>query len=66
MSKQPPKPKPNEIKHRLREQGHTLKSFAELHGFKYKAVSEVVRGIRRGNFGDGRRIRLALGLPVSE
>ena len=52
----------NQIKHRLRQQGHTLKSWAEAHQFKYRDVSDVVRGVRRGNFGVGRDISLALGL----
>lgn len=55
---------PNQIKHDLRKQGITLKSFAEKHGFKYRDVSDVVRGIRLGNYGVGRDIRIALGLPV--
>jgi len=53
-----------EIKHRLREQGQTLKSFADAHGFRYRTVREVVAGIRRGHYGEGRKVRLALGLPV--
>lgn len=63
MSKQTPNA--NEIKQRLRrEHGMTLRDFAEKHGFSYRSVSDVVRGIRRGNFGMGREIRLKLGLPV--
>lgn len=59
-------PNANQIKHNLRKQGHTLKSWSEAHGFKYRDVSEVIRGIRRGNYGTGRDIRLKLGLPVDE
>lgn len=58
-------PTPNEIKHRLRQQGQTLKSFAAAHGFKYRTVSDVVRGIRTGNYGEGREVRQKLGLPVN-
>ena len=43
---------------------HTLKSWAEANGFKYRDVSEVIRGIRRGNYGTGRDIRIKLGLPL--
>lgn len=57
-------PTPNEIKHRLRKQGKTLKAFAAEHGFKYRTVSDVVRGLRHGNYGEGREVRIALGLPV--
>ncbi|MDR2186882.1 MAG: hypothetical protein LBE62_02385 [Azonexus sp.] len=56
----------NQIKHRLRQQGKTLKSFAAEHGFRYRTVSDVVRGLRIGNFGEGREVRIALGLPVAD
>lgn len=52
----------NNIKHALRQQGHTLKSWAEAHNFKYRDVSDVLRGVRRGNYGVGRDIYFALGL----
>ena len=52
----------NKIKHHLRQQGYTLKSWAEKNGFKYRDVSDVVRGVRRGQYGVGRDICLALGL----
>mgnify|MGYP001014982444 FL=1 len=52
----------NQIKHRLRQQGLTVKSWAEAHHFKYRDVSDVLRGIRRGQYGTGRDIYLALGL----
>lgn len=60
-------PSPNEIKHRLRrEQNMTLKQFAEAHGFKYRTVSDTVRGLRQGHYGEGREVRIALGLPVED
>ncbi|BEH14281.1 DNA-binding protein [Marinobacter shengliensis] len=59
-------PTPNEIKHRLRQQGKTLKSWAEEHGFNYRTVSDTVRGLRKGNFGECRDVRQALGLPVED
>lgn len=52
----------NQIKHRLRANGHTLKSWSEANNFKYRDVSDVVRGVRRGYFGEGRKICLALGI----
>jgi gp16 family phage-associated protein len=52
----------NEIKHRLRQQGTTVKGWALAHGFRYRDVSEVLRGLRRGHYGAGREIYLALGL----
>lgn len=59
-------PTPNEIKHELRKQGHTLKSWAAAHGFNYRTVSDTVRGLRKGNFGECRDVCVALGLPVEE
>jgi len=59
----------NEVKHRLKKEGKTrktLKSFADEHGFKYRTVSDVVRGVRRGFHGEGREVRIALGLPVND
>ena len=59
-------PNANQIKHALRQQGHTLKSWSEANGFKYRTVSDVVRGLRQGNYGEGREVRLKLGLPVKD
>ena len=57
---------PNQIKHRLRQQGKTLKDFARENGFQYRTVSDAVRGLRQGNYGEGREVRLKLGLPVKD
>ena len=47
----------NYIKHQLLKQHNlTLKDFALQYGFRYDAVSDIVRGIRRGNYGVGREI----------
>lgn len=46
----------NDIKHLMRKKGLTLKSFSEQHGFTYRAVSDVVRGLSKGNFGERREI----------
>jgi len=54
------------IKQRLQKEGKTLKSWAAEHGFSYRTVCYVVQGIRRGYFGEGRKVRIALGLPVIE
>ena len=50
-------PTSNEIKHRLRQQGKTLKDFARENGFQYRTVSDVVRGLRKGSFGEGYEVR---------
>jgi len=52
----------NAIKHNLRKDGMTLKSFAEKHGFNYRTVSDVVRGIRRGYYGECRDVAEKLGI----
>lgn len=53
----------NQIKQRLRvEEGHTLLSWSAANGFKYRDVSDVVRGVRRGYYGIGRTIALKLGI----
>ncbi len=59
-------PTPNQIKHRLRQQGMTLKEFASANGFKYRTVCDAVRGQRLGNYGEGRDVRIKLGLPVND
>ena len=56
------KAKANQIKHQLRQEGHTLKSWAAENNFKYRDVSDVVRGQRRGYYGVGRSIALKLGI----
>jgi gp16 family phage-associated protein len=53
---------PEEVKTRLREQGSTLKAWAEKHGYPYETVSQVVRGVNRGTFGIGHRIATQLGI----
>jgi gp16 family phage-associated protein len=53
----PAKDQSNKIKHTLRtEHNLNLKQFAEQNGLKYRTVSEVVRGIRFGNYGEGREV----------
>lgn len=46
----------------LQMQGITLSEFARRHGFKYRTVSEVVRGVNKGLYGEGHRVAVALGL----
>jgi gp16 family phage-associated protein len=50
------KSKANDIKHCVRKQGMTLKEWSTAKGFKYRDVSDVVRGIRFGHYGVGRDI----------
>jgi len=57
------KARANEIKHNLRQkEGLTLKGFAEKYGYSYRTVSDVVRGIRRGYYGECREVAEKLGM----
>lgn len=56
------KARANQIKHRLRQEGYTLKSWAEANNYKYRDVSDVVRGQRKGFYGVGRSIAIELGI----
>ena len=51
-----------EAKADLQAQGITLKKFAEQHRFSYRIVSEVVRGVNKGLYGEGHRVAVALGI----
>ena len=46
----------NDIKHRLGQKGMNLTSFAKKYDFKYRLVSDVVRGMNLGKYGKGREI----------
>lgn len=52
----------NQIKHRLRQRGLTLKDFAAQNDFTYRTVSDVLRGVNKASFGQGREVAIALGL----
>lgn len=51
-----------QAKERLRLKGLTLREFAKRHGLNYRTVSEVVRGVNKGCFGEGHRAAVALGM----
>lgn len=51
-------------KARIYERGMTLKQFAELNNISYRVVSEVVRGVNKGLYGEGHRAAVALGLKT--
>lgn len=53
---------PQKAKEALYKQGITLKKFAEQHGFQYRTVSDVVRGINKANYGEGHAVAIALGI----
>ena len=51
-----------QAKARVYERGLTLKQFAEQNQLTYRTVSEVVRGVNKGLFGEGHRAAVALGI----
>ncbi len=53
---------PEEAKRQLQEKGVTLRQFAESHQFSYRTVSEVVRGVNKGLYGEGHKVAVAFGL----
>ena len=46
----------------LQAGGVTLTEFARRNNFKYRTVSEVVRGVNKGLYGEGHRVAVALGI----
>lgn len=57
----------NAIKHQLRTRyGLTVKAWAAREGFSYQTVSQVLRGVNKGSFGEGREIAIRLGLISNE
>lgn len=53
---------PAQAKAKVHEKGMTLKQFAKQHGLNYRTVSEVIRGVNKGLFGEGHRAAVALGI----
>lgn len=51
-----------QAKARVYEKGLTLKEFAAKNHLNYRTVSEVVRGVNKGLFGEGHRAAVALGI----
>lgn len=56
---------PEQAKARVYEQGMTLRQFAESRRLAYRVVSEVIRGVNKGNYGEGHRAAVALGMKRS-
>ena len=51
-----------QAKAELQSKGITLREFAQRNGFTYRTVSEVIRGVNKGLYGEGHRVAVALGL----
>ena len=55
-----------EVKRKLREQGITLKEWANARGHPYYLVSRVICGTIKGNFGLSHQVAVELGMkPAS-
>lgn len=55
-----------QVKRKLWSEGTTLKQWAEQNGYSARLVSDVVRGINRGNYGKGYEIAVKLGMKADE
>lgn len=53
-------------KRKLREQGKTIKQWADEHGYPYVLVSRVIRGVQKGNYGKGHEVAVALGMKQGD
>lgn len=51
-----------DAKAQLQAHGVTLKQFAAKHDLDYRTVSEVVRGVNKGLYGEGHKVALAFGM----
>jgi len=56
----------NDIKHRLGQKGMNLTTFSEQFGFRYRLVSDVVRGMNLGKYGKDREILEKLNEVIAE
>jgi gp16 family phage-associated protein len=52
----------DQAKARVYEQGMTLTEFAAKKKLSFRVVSEVIRGVNKGNYGEGHRAAVALGM----
>jgi gp16 family phage-associated protein len=53
---------PEDAKAILQSHGVTLRQFADKKGFRYRTVSEFVRGVNKGTHGEGHKVAVAFGL----
>lgn len=56
---------PQQAKEKLRQQGITARQFADQNGLSPTTVYLVLRGVNKGNFGEGHRAAVALGIKKS-
>lgn len=51
-----------QAKNRIYGMGKTLSQFAKENNLSYRIVSEVIRGVNKGLYGEGHRAAKALGM----
>ena len=51
-----------QAKERIRKDGFTIKRWAHKRGFDFRLVSDVIRGVNKGNYGKGHEVAVALGM----
>lgn len=54
----------DQIREDLSKSGFTIKGWSEVNGFKTRTVEAILRGERKGYFGIGHKIAVALGLKL--
>lgn len=52
----------DQAKARVYSMGMTLRDFANKKGLSYRVVSEVIRGVNKGLYGEGHKAAKALGM----
>ena len=52
----------DQVKAKLKAQGITVKQWADANDFDYETTCKVLQGVRKGNYGVGHKIAVALGL----
>jgi gp16 family phage-associated protein len=61
------KPKtPEEVRREFREAGISVAGWARAHGFDRMTVVDLLRGTRKGNYGEAHRAAVALGLKAGK
>lgn len=56
---------PDQFRQSLKDQGVTLKAWAEKHGFHEEYCSRVLCGLVKGNRGKGHKIAVAMGIKAN-
>lgn len=55
---------PDQVRQRFRQRGETFTAWSQRHGFDRRAVTRVLTGTDKGDYGRAHEIAVALGLKV--